>query len=90
MLSHRSCVTPEQREQRGAHALRDNDRALRGVRRAIRLRPLMLAAQGYQESQLRQEARSHVGAIGMMRIMPATGHEMRVGDIRSIEANIHA
>ena len=27
--------------------------------------PLLLAAQGYQESQLRQEARSHVGAIGV-------------------------
>ena len=33
----------------------------------------MLAAQGYQESQLDQEARSHVGAIGVMQIMPATG-----------------
>ena len=51
---------------------------------------LMLAAQGYQESQLRQEARSHVGAIGVMQIMPATGHQLRVGDIRAIEANIHA
>jgi soluble lytic murein transglycosylase-like protein len=35
--------------------------------------PLMLAAQGYQESQLDQSARSHVGAIGVMQIMPATG-----------------
>ena len=52
--------------------------------------PLMLAAQGYQESQLRQEAKSHVGAIGVMQIMPATGHQLRVGDIRSIEPNIHA
>jgi membrane-bound lytic murein transglycosylase MltF len=50
----------------------------------------MLAAQGYQASHLRQEARSHVGAIGVMQIMPATGHEMRVGDIRSIDANTHA
>jgi membrane-bound lytic murein transglycosylase MltF len=52
--------------------------------------PPMLAAQGYQESQLRQEARSHVGAIGVMQIMPATGSQLRVGDIRSIEPNIHA
>jgi membrane-bound lytic murein transglycosylase MltF len=52
--------------------------------------PVMLAAQGYQESQLRQEAKSHVGAIGVMQIMPATGNQMRVGDIRSIEPNIHA
>ena len=52
--------------------------------------PLMLAAQGYQESQLRQDARSHVGAIGVMQLMPATGAEMKVGDIRVTEANIHA
>ena len=51
--------------------------------------PLMLAAQGYQESQLRQDARSHVGAIGVMQIMPATGKELRVGDIHQLEPNIH-
>jgi membrane-bound lytic murein transglycosylase MltF len=52
--------------------------------------PLMLAAQGYQESQLNQAARSHVGAIGVMQIMPATGAELKVGDIRITESNIHA
>jgi membrane-bound lytic murein transglycosylase MltF len=51
--------------------------------------PLMLAAQGYQESQLNQQAKSHVGAIGVMQIMPATGAELKVGDIRVTEANIH-
>ena len=55
-----------------------------------RFDPLMLAAQGYQESQLNQSARSHVGAIGMMQIMPATGEQMKVGDIRLTESNIHA
>jgi len=52
--------------------------------------PLMLAAQGYQESQLEQSAKSHAGAIGVMQIMPATGSEMKVGDIRVTEPNIHA
>jgi membrane-bound lytic murein transglycosylase MltF len=52
--------------------------------------PIMLAAQGYQESQLRQEARSHVGAIGVMQLMPATGAEMKVGDVHVTEPNIHA
>ncbi|HTP61294.1 MAG TPA: transglycosylase SLT domain-containing protein [Burkholderiales bacterium] len=51
--------------------------------------PLMLAAQGYQESQLNQNAKSHVGAIGVMQIMPATGAELKVGDIRQVEPNIH-
>ncbi|HEY2292773.1 MAG TPA: transporter substrate-binding domain-containing protein [Thermoanaerobaculia bacterium] len=52
--------------------------------------PLMLTAQGYQESQLNQSAKSKVGAIGVMQVMPATGAELKVGDIRVTEANIHA
>jgi len=51
--------------------------------------PLMLAAQGYQESQLRQDVRSPVGAIGIMQLMPATGRHLDVGDITRIEPNIH-
>ena len=51
--------------------------------------PLMLAAQGYQESTLDQNAKSHVGAIGVMQIMPATGAQLGVGDIKLIEPNIH-
>ena len=51
---------------------------------------LLLMAQGYQESELRQEARSPVGAIGVMQVMPATGRDMRTGDIAQIEPNIHA
>jgi len=52
--------------------------------------PLMLAAMGYQESQLDQNARSHVGAIGIMQLMPATAASLKVGDIRIAENNIHA
>jgi len=52
--------------------------------------PLMLAAQGYQESTLNQQAKSSVGAIGVMQLMPATGAELKVGDIRQTEPNIHA
>jgi membrane-bound lytic murein transglycosylase MltF len=51
---------------------------------------LLMAAQGYQESQLDQNARSHVGAVGVMQVMPATGKDMKVGDITTIDANIHA
>ncbi len=52
--------------------------------------PLMLTAQGYQESQLNQKARSRGGAIGVMQVMPAIGREMKVGDIRIVEPNIQA
>jgi membrane-bound lytic murein transglycosylase MltF len=52
--------------------------------------PLMLAAQGYQESQLKQNARSHGGAIGVMQVTPAIGKALKVGDIRIVEPNIHA
>jgi membrane-bound lytic murein transglycosylase MltF len=52
--------------------------------------PFMLAAQGYQESRLNQQARSPAGAIGVMQIMPATGKALQVGNIREIEPNIHA
>jgi membrane-bound lytic murein transglycosylase MltF len=50
---------------------------------------LMMAAQGFQESGLNQDAKSHVGAIGIMQIMPATGKELGVGDIQQAEANVH-
>jgi len=55
-----------------------------------RFDPLMLTAQGYQESQLDQNKRSAVGAIGVMQIMPAVGKETHVGNIREIDANVHA
>ena len=55
-----------------------------------RFDPIMLAAQGYQESTLDQDKRSPAGAIGIMQIMPATGASLRTGDIRVTEHNIHA
>ena len=51
---------------------------------------VLMGAQGYQESQLNQNAKSPVGAIGVMQVMPATGKDMKVGDITETEANIHA
>jgi len=49
-----------------------------------------MMAQGYQESKLDQNAKSQVGALGVMQVMPATGKDMGVGDITEIEPNIHA
>ena len=54
------------------------------------LDPLLMMAQGYQESRLEQNARSAVGAIGVMQLMPATAKEMKVGDVTELEANIQA
>jgi membrane-bound lytic murein transglycosylase MltF len=51
---------------------------------------VLMAAQGYQESRLDQSARSHVGAVGVMQVMPATGKDLGVGDITKVEPNVHA
>ncbi|MEG1038775.1 MAG: lytic transglycosylase F [Pseudomonas sp.] len=45
---------------------------------------LMLVAQGFQESQLDQQARSHRGAVGVMQLMPSTAAGSDVG-IRGID-----
>ena len=53
---------------------------------------LMLAAQGYQESHLKQSRRSHVGAVGVMQIKPSTAADPNVGvaDVTVLANNIHA
>jgi len=54
---------------------------------------LMLAAPGYQESQLEQNRRSSAGAVGVMQIKPSTAEGAPVfikGVDKSVDANIHA
>jgi membrane-bound lytic murein transglycosylase MltF len=51
---------------------------------------LLMMAEGYQESALNQQAKSQVGAVGVMQLMPSTGKDMNVGDITKEEPNIHA
>ena len=51
---------------------------------------LLMAAQGYQESQLDQSRRSQAGAVGVMQLTQATARQMGVGDINDLDANIHA
>ena len=50
---------------------------------------LLMMAQAFQESGLDQDAKSAVGAIGVMQIMPATGKDLKVGDIHQLENNVH-
>jgi membrane-bound lytic murein transglycosylase MltF len=54
--------------------------------------PLMLAAQGYQESQLDNSVRSDAGAIGIMQMLPTTARDPNIDipHIEVLENNIHA
>ncbi len=53
---------------------------------------LMLTALAYQESKLNQGAKSHVGAVGVMQLLPSTAKDKNVNipNIHEPEANIHA
>ncbi|MCO5063464.1 MAG: lytic transglycosylase F [Rhizobiaceae bacterium] len=55
--------------------------------------PLLLAAQGYQESKLDQKQRSPRGAVGIMQLLPSTAADKAVGVKgidKSAERNIEA
>jgi membrane-bound lytic murein transglycosylase MltF len=53
---------------------------------------LMLAAQAFQESGLRQDRKSPAGAIGIMQIKPSTAADKNVGidDVTTVDGNVHA
>jgi membrane-bound lytic murein transglycosylase MltF len=53
---------------------------------------LLLASFAFQESGFDQDARSHVGAIGVMQVMPSTAADRRVSieNIHELENNVHA
>jgi membrane-bound lytic murein transglycosylase MltF len=54
---------------------------------------LMLMAQGFQESQLDQQARSPRGAVGVMQLLPTTAKDPNVGILnidKSADRNIEA
>ncbi|MEP3045805.1 MAG: transporter substrate-binding domain-containing protein [Roseibium sp.] len=54
---------------------------------------LLVAALSYQESQFRQEVRSHAGAVGLMQIKPTTaaGNPINIGGVaKDPDKNVHA
>jgi len=53
---------------------------------------MLLAAQGYQESQLDNSKQSSAGAVGIMQIKPSTAADPNVGidNVYDMENNIHA
>jgi len=54
--------------------------------------PLMMSAQGFQESGLDQSKVSHKGAVGVMQVLPSTAKDPNVNipDIYQVDNNIHA
>ncbi|MFC3152147.1 transporter substrate-binding domain-containing protein [Litoribrevibacter euphylliae] len=50
----------------------------------------MIVSQMYQESRFNPKARSHVGAKGLMQVLPRTGKELGIHDLYNPEANIRA
>jgi membrane-bound lytic murein transglycosylase MltF len=51
-----------------------------------------LIAQAYQESGLKQDMRSHRGAVGVMQILPSTAADknVNISEVEQLENNIHA
>ncbi|MDA0119160.1 lytic transglycosylase F [Vibrio sp. T11.5] len=54
--------------------------------------PLMISAQGFQESGLDQSKVSHKGAVGVMQVLPSTAMDPNVAipNIYQVDNNIHA
>jgi membrane-bound lytic murein transglycosylase MltF len=53
---------------------------------------LLLSAQAFQESQLKQQTMSHMGAVGVMQLLPSTAAHppINIPNIKSADDNIHA
>jgi membrane-bound lytic murein transglycosylase MltF len=54
---------------------------------------LLLSAQAFQESQLKQKTVSHAGAVGLMQVLPSTAANppINIREItRSVDNNVHA
>lgn len=80
----------DKRRDRAMRRFREMSDLFRQYGKEYELDWLMLVAQGYQESQLDQSARSSAGAVGVMQLLPSTASDLDVGDITELDNNIHA
>jgi membrane-bound lytic murein transglycosylase MltF len=51
---------------------------------------MLVEAQAFQESGLNPDVRSHMGAVGLMQLLPSTAKYIGFDDIRSADNNVHA
>ena len=53
---------------------------------------MLLSAQAFQESQLKQQTVSHMGAVGVMQLLPSTAAHppINITNIKTADNNIHA
>lgn len=50
----------------------------------------LLVSQMYQESRFNPKAKSWMGALGLMQVMPRTANELGLDDLRNPETGLHA
>jgi membrane-bound lytic murein transglycosylase MltF len=51
---------------------------------------MLVEAQAFQESGLNPDVRSHMGAVGLLQLLPSTAEYIGFDDIQSPENNVHA
>ncbi len=80
------------RDTRGQERFRSLIGLFRKYGEKYGLDPLLLVAQGYQESELDHSRKSAAGAVGIMQMLPSTARDrnVNISDITDLENNIHA
>ena len=83
------CAHVEERSD-GKGIISPYDELVRKYSREFAFDWRLVAAQMYQESRFDPNARSWVGAVGLMQVMPKTAKQFGFADVRPPEVGIHA